>query len=269
MDNRPIGVFDSGLGGLTAMKELRRVLPHEDIIYFGDTGRVPYGGRSEATLIKYARQDIHFLQSFDIKAILIACGTVSTILPKISEEMDIPVIGVVEPSAKRAASLSENKKIGIIGTNATISSGAYEKALRVISADIVTESRSCPLFVPLVENGRFLPGDIVIETIAEEYLEQFLQFGCDTLIMGCTHYPLLREIIEHILPGVSLVDSGAEASDAICRLLKDLDMLNGSSALGSTSYNVSDDPLSFARNGGIFMGSPLGPEVNKVDIDNF
>lgn len=172
MDNRPIGVFDSGLGGLTAVKALRRLLPGEDLIYFGDTARVPYGGRSRETLLKYARQDIAFLRSFDLKAVLIACGTVtSTSLDTLRKENDLPVLGVVEPSCREALAVTKNKKIGMIATLASARSGAYERTLKGLDADVQVVSQPCPLFVPLVENGRFRQGDVVIETVAREYLD--------------------------------------------------------------------------------------------------
>ena len=191
MDNRPIGVFDSGLGGLTAVKALRRLLPGEDLIYFGDTARVPYGGRSRETLLKYARQDIAFLRSFDLKAVLIACGTVtSTSLDTLRKDNDLPVLGVVEPSCREALAATNNKKIGMIATLASARSGAYERTLKGLDADVQVVSQPCPLFVPLVENGRFRQGDVVIETVAREYLTPLMEAGVDTLILGCTHYPL-------------------------------------------------------------------------------
>ena len=178
MDNRPIGVFDSGLGGLTAVKALRRLLPGEDLIYFGDTARVPYGGRSRETLLKYARQDIAFLRSFDLKAVLIACGTVtSTSLDTLRKENDLPVLGVVEPSCREALAVTKNKKIGMIATLASARSGAYERTLKGLDADVQVVSQPCPLFVPLVENGRFRQGDVVIETVAREYLEPLRATG--------------------------------------------------------------------------------------------
>ena len=196
MDTRPIGVFDSGLGGLTAMRELSRLLPGERLVYFGDTGRVPYGGRSRETILKYARQDVAFLRQFDPKAVVIACGTVSTTaLDTLRAENLFPVWGVVEPAVKAAAAATGNKKVGLIGTAATIRSGAYEKALAELDESIEVTVRACPLFVPLVENGRTRPGDVVIETVCGEYLEDMKRAGVDTLILGCTHYPLLKEVI--------------------------------------------------------------------------
>ena len=171
MDMRPIGVFDSGLGGLTAVRSLRQILPEENLIYFGDTARVPYGGRSKETLLKYARQDVRFLRSSDIKAILIACGTVSTTsLETLQKENHLPIVGVVEPTCRRALLVTRNKRVGIIATLASIRSGAYEATLKRLDSEVEVVGKACPLFVPLVENGRFQRGDIVIETVAKEYL---------------------------------------------------------------------------------------------------
>ena len=180
MDNRPIGVFDSGLGGLTAVKALRQILPEEKLIYFGDTARVPYGGRSKETLLKYARQDVRFLRSFDLKAIVIACGTVSTTsLDTLQAENDLPIVGVVEPTCRRALLVTQNKKVGIIATLASIRSGAYEAMLRRLDPAVEIIGKPCPLFVPLVENGRISRGDVVIETVAREYLEPLKATGVD------------------------------------------------------------------------------------------
>ena len=185
MDQRPIGVFDSGSGGLTAVREIRSILPSENIIYFGDTSRVPYGGRSPEILLHYARQDVHFLRSFDVKALLVACGTVSTnALPVLAAESDIPILGVVEPACAAAAAATRNKKVGLIATSASVRSGAYERTLAAMDSTITVYAGACPLFVPLVENGRFRPGDTVIETVAREYLTPLRDTGIDTLILG-------------------------------------------------------------------------------------
>ena len=222
MDRRPIGVFDSGLGGLTAVRELARLMPEEDLVYFGDTGRVPYGGRSRDILIKYARQDTAFLRSFDPKAIVIACGTVSTTaLDVLQRENDIPIFGVVEPAVRAAALASRNHRVGLIGTRASIRSGAYERLLARLHPGAEVTARACPLFVPLVENGRFLPGDIVAETVAAEYLAPIQAAGVDTLILGCTHYPLMRKLIGQIMgEQVILVNPAYETARGLKELLK-------------------------------------------------
>ena len=185
MDTRPIGVFDSGLGGLTAVQSLRKILPEEDLVYFGDTARVPYGGRSRETILQYARQDVRFLRSFQPKALVVACGTISTTsLDTLQAENDVPFIGVVEPACRRAVQVTRNKRAGMIATLASVRSGAYEAALRRLDPDVRVFPEACPLFVPLVENGRFRRGDIVAETVAREYLAPLLEQGIDTLILG-------------------------------------------------------------------------------------
>ena len=215
MNQRPIGVFDSGLGGLTAVRQLRRLMPSENIIYFGDTARVPYGNRGRETLLKYARQDLRFLRSFDLKAVVIACGTVSAnCLEELRRESAAPVTGVVEPAVERAAAATRSGKVGLIATRASVGSGAYERAFRRLDPALEVRALACPLFVPLVEEGRCRPGDVVIETVAREYLAPLRETGVDTLVLGCTHYPLLREVIGAVMgPDVTLIDVGQEAAN--------------------------------------------------------
>lgn len=264
MDNRRIGVFDSGLGGLTALRRLTELLPHEDVVYFGDTGRIPYGSRSAATIAKYARQDVRFLESCEVKAILVACGTASSVLPTLGS-FDIPVIGVVEPAAEAALRATKNGKIGIIGTAATVRSGAYERA---IDGRADTRANACPLFVPLVENGRTRRGDVVIETVAREYLEPMLEFGCDTLILGCTHYPLLGEVIAGILPDVTLIDPGAEAAERMAKLIREGGLASDTGS-GEVEYHLSDDPAGFSHLASIFLGHTVEADAKKVDIEKY
>ena len=257
MDTRPIGVFDSGLGGLTAVRELRQLLPSENIIYFGDTARVPYGGRSAEILLKYARQDVRFLRSHDIKAILVACGTVSTTaLPQLRQESDIPILGVVEPACRRAAAVTRNRRVGLIATAASVRSGAYQRSLRQLDPDIAVTAKACPLFVPLVENGRFRRGDVVIETVAREYLEPLRREGLDTLILGCTHYPLLTDII-------------GEAAWELKRTLRAMDLLAPEGPAGRATLCASDQPEHFGSLASYFLGESLTRPVQPVDIDRY
>ena len=271
LDRRPIGVFDSGLGGLTAVRELARLMPEEDLIYFGDTGRVPYGGRSKDILIKYARQDVAFLRSFDPKAIVIACGTVSaTALSVLREENDIPIFGVVEPAAHAAARLTANGRVGLIGTKASIRSGAYERALEELRPGTEVTARACPLLVPLVENGRFRVGDAVAEQIAAEYLAPIKEAGVDTLILGCTHYPLLKDVVgAYMGPCASLIDVGAECAHWVARCLDREGLRAGRCEAGRHRYFVSDSTEDFAALASIFLGEDVSAGVEQIDITQY
>ena len=271
MDTRPIGVFDSGLGGLTAVRELRRLLPSENIIYFGDTSRVPYGGRSAEILLKYARQDVRFLRTFDIKAILVACGTVSTTaLPQLRRESDIPILGVVEPACRRAAAVTRNKRVGLIATAASVRSGAYQRILQELDPDVAVTARACPLFVPLVENGRTAPGDVVIETVAAEYLAPLRRAGVDTLVLGCTHYPLLSQVIGNFMgPEVALLDSGACVADQVRDWLERSGRMADPERRGEYRWYVSDSVESFHDLASIFLGREVTEPVEQVAIENY
>ena len=271
MDARPIGVFDSGLGGLTAVHSLWKILPEENLIYFGDTARVPYGGRSKETILKYARQDVRFLRSFDLKAILIACGTVTTTsLDTLQAETDLPIVGVVEPTCRRALLVTKTKKVGMIATLASVRSGAYEATLRRLDPTVEVICKPCPLFVPLVENGRFRRGDIVIETVAREYLEPLKDTGIDTLILGCTHYPLLTDIIGDIMgPGVTLVSAGEESAFELKRMLKADGLRADESRQGESEFYVSDRAEDFENIASVFLQENLRHTARRIDIDNY
>lgn len=271
MDMRPIGVFDSGLGGLTAVRSLRQILPEENLIYFGDTARVPYGGRSKDTILRYARQDVRFLRSFDLKAMVIACGTVSTTsLETLQAENDLPIVGVVEPTCRRALLVTKNKRVGIIATLASIRSGAYEAALRRLDPEVEVVGKPCPLFVPLVENGRTERGDVVIETVAREYLEPLKATGIDTLILGCTHYPLLTDIVGDIMgPEVTLVSAGEESAFELKRLLKAGGLRADESRRGGAEFYVSDRPEDFENIASVFLREDLHHAARRIDIDQY
>ena len=271
MDQRPIGVFDSGLGGLTAVHSLWRILPEEDLIYFGDTARVPYGGRSRETILKYARQDVRFLRSFDLKAILIACGTVTTTsLDILQAENDLPMVGVVEPTCRRAALVTKNRRVGLIATAASVRSGAYEAALRRLDPEIRVFSRACPLLVPLVENGRVRPGDVVIEAVAREYLAPLKEARVDTLILGCTHYPLLTDVIGGIMgPGVELVSAGEESAFELKRMLKARGLRADESRRGETVFYVSDRVEDFEQTASLFLQEDLRHTARRIDIEQY
>ena len=272
--DRPVGVFDSGLGGLSAVREIRALLPRESLVYFGDTGRVPYGTRSTETIRRYAAQDIRFLLSHaDCKAVVVACGTVSAnALDELRAANDVPIIGVIDPAVEAAVRATKNKKIGVIATPSTIASGAYERALHAKDPALSVTSCACALFVPLVENG-FVDADDPIPCLtAERYLAPIRECGADTLILGCTHYPLLSAVISRVLPGVTLIDTGREAAHSLQSLLSANGMQNDSTEMGDAAYYVSDEPQGFARAAARFLGlsedDPL-PDVARVNIASY
>ncbi|MDO5310290.1 MAG: glutamate racemase [Clostridia bacterium] len=269
MDNRAIGIFDSGLGGLTCVKKVMEIMPDEDIIYFGDTGRVPYGTKSTETLVKYVKQDISFLESFDIKFIIIACGTAScAVLPNIQNEIKTDIIGVLNPTCRRAAELTQNGKIGVIGTQSTISCGNYARIIKDINPETEVISRACPMFVPLVENG-YTSGQVA-RLIIEEYLTPIKEKGVDTLILGCTHYPLLREEIQRFMgDDVRLVNSGAEAAVEALGQLEIKGLRSGGRGRGCVRYYVSDTVDGFEKLGSVFLEQPIDGTVQKIEIEKY
>jgi len=269
MDKRPIGVFDSGLGGLTVVKKLAGLLPGEDIIYLGDTGRVPYGPRSRETIIKYAHQDADFLTGYDIKAMVIACNTVcSAAFDDLKNEYEMPIYEVVSEPSKAAAEKTKNGKIGVIGTAATIRSGAYETALKRIDPELTVYSIPCPLFVPLVEEGWTGDNDEVALSIAERYLYKLRESEIDTLILGCTHYPLLIGVISKIMgPGVGLIDSGAATAKQVADDLKKQNKLKEAKTRGSVRYFVTDSIEGFTNLASVYLGSNVKGMVEQITLD--
>ncbi len=219
--NSPIGVFDSGVGGLTVAREIMRQLPNERIVYFGDTARVPYGNKSKETVTRYSGQIVRFLEMQQVKAIVVACNTASAYaLEDLEKESDIPMIGVVKPGARAALATTANKKIGVVGTEATISSGIYSRYIEEHDADVSVVGKACPLFVPLVEEG--LWEDPVTDEIARRYLTELIDSGIDTLILGCTHYPMLRSTVGKIMgEGVTLVNPAYETARELKALLSE------------------------------------------------
>ena len=264
-DSRPIGVFDSGLGGLTVVKELKRLLPNEDIVYFGDTGRVPYGTRSNDIVRKYAREDEAFLLSQNVKMIIAACGTVSSVAYMTAEELPVPFLEVITPAAKAAAKATQNGRIGVIGTPVTVKSRSHARAILRILPDAIIVANSCPLFVPLVEEGWISEQDDVTKAVAERYLSEIRKGEVDTLIMGCTHYPAIKNIIAEIMgEGVTLIDPGTATAETVKKHLEDNGMLNPNG--GNCKYFVSDRPDAFSKTAGILMGESIESNVNQIDI---
>lgn len=264
-----IGVFDSGIGGLTVVKSIVETMPNENIIYFGDTAHVPYGTRSREQITEYVLNDVSFLSRFNIKAIVIACNTAdSAARDKIEKKYsNLPVYGVVVPASKKAVELTQNKKIGVIATNATVNSGAYEKTIHSLAPDVQVISLACPLLVPLVEEGRFKKGDTVIEEVLREYLTPLKQDGIDALVLGCTHYPLLTEIISEIMgEDVAIISSSVAAAEELKKGLSNRKLLSESSE-STRKYFVSDNAADFEKHALVFMGNSLGGNVEQVDIE--
>lgn len=263
MKDSPIGVFDSGVGGLTVVKELIRELPNENIIYFGDTARVPYGTKSPSTVKRFSIENTLFLLKFNVKLIIVACNTSSAIgLSSLQKFFSIPMIGVIKPGAKAAIRSTRNGRVGVIGTSATISSGAYKKEMQHLNSNIVVFGQSCPLFVPLVEEGWVK--DEVARTIAAKYLSSLKNKRVDTLILGCTHYPLLSPIIQGVMgKDVKLVDSAEETAEEAKNLLEECGLKSDSKRKGVLRFYVSDEADKFCLIGKKFLGRNVG-SVEKV-----
>lgn len=266
MDNRPIGVFDSGLGGLTTVRELKKIMPDENIVYFGDTGRVPYGTRSPDTVLRYSRQDVSFLLSKDVKMVIVACNTATATLGDELKSLPVPGVGALHPAVKASISATRNNKIGIIGTPGTVKSGAYEKAIKAEGNYEVT-SVACPLFVPLVENGYTDRANKVTRLVAEEYLYEIKKSGADTLILGCTHYPIIKSIIADIMGnGVTLINSGQEAAHSAKEIIESRQICGTG---GKCSFYVSDSTGGFADSAFAILGEEISGETKQIDIDKY
>ncbi len=260
-----IGVFDSGVGGLTVAREIMKRLPRENLIYLGDTARVPYGTKSERTVIAYSKGNAGFLVSKGIKLLVVACNTASSVsLPALSEELNIPVIGVIEPGAKKAADLTKTGKVGVIGTYSTIRSSAYKNALESISPEIEVFSKPCPLFVGLADEG-WTEGEIT-ELIARQYLSNLKETGIDVLVLGCTHYPLLKAVIQKIMgEEIALVDSAEETALEIGSVLDGLGELNNGTSNGARDFYLTDVSDTFVSIAGRFLGEKI-ENIEMVDI---
>ncbi len=267
MDKRAIGVFDSGLGGLTTVRQLHRLMPEERIIYFGDTGRVPYGSRSREILRKYAQQDMAFLMHHQVKMVIAACGTVSSTSADLGAQLPVPFTGIIEPAARAAVQATRTGRIGVIATAATIASEALPRAIRALIPTADVRQQACPLFVPLVESGFTDPADPVTRMVAERYLAP-LRGAVDTLILACTHYPIIAPIIGEVMgDGVTLIDSGAETARHALRVLESAGLRADPAAPGGTEYYVTDRVQDFERIGGLFLGQQLTGDVHHVDVD--
>jgi glutamate racemase len=265
----PIGIFDSGVGGLTVAREVFKLLPDEDIVYFGDVGRSPYGVRSKDIIVRYTAQDIGFLLEHKVKFIICACNSASSAaIDEIAGDYDIPIIGVIRPGAEAALAATRKGRIGVIGTNATINSNAYARIIHESNPEAKVFSLACPLFVPLADEG--YTDKEATYLIARDYLQPMIDVGIDTLILGCTHYPLLREVIADVMgEDVTLIGSGEEAARAALRLLREKKLLRGdSSRRGEHKYFVSDVPEKFSQVATRFLGEPID-RITRVDVSGY
>ncbi|CZR98988.1 MULTISPECIES: glutamate racemase [unclassified Clostridioides] len=268
MSNKPIGVFDSGLGGLTVLKEIMKILPNEDIIYFGDTARIPYGSRSKETIIKYTFQAINFLKTKDVKAIVIACNTATArSLKEAQEKYDIPIIGVIEAGARTAVSSTKNKIVGIIGTEGTISSKAYNLEISKIDESIEIVNKACPLFVPIVEEG--WANTEVAKLTAKIYLQELKEKNIDSLVLGCTHYPILKRTIgEEVGEHIKLVNPAKETAKDLKTILEVQNMINNKEVHGAYQYYVSDIHEKFSDIAREFLKKKID-KIQKVEIQKY
>lgn len=268
MSWKAIGIFDSGIGGLTVLKELVKAMPQEDTIYLGDTARVPYGTKSPETVIRYSREIASFLAKRDIKLLVVACNTASAVsLETLQEQFPIPVVGVIEPGARRAAAVTRSGRVGVIGTEGTVRSSAYMRAIKKVNPDIEVISRPCPLFVPLAEEG--WTDNEVARLTARSYLDGLREAGVDTLVLGCTHYPLLKKTIAQVMgDDVLLVDSAEETARTVQEILQDLSLLRPTVEKGNHHYFVTDVPAGFIRIGNRFLGGALD-DVHQVNLEEY
>jgi len=264
-NEKPIGVFDSGIGGLTVVRALLERLPNENIVYFGDTARVPYGSKSPQVVREYTLDDTNVLLAKDVKMIVVACNTVSAVaLDVVQKRANLPVTGVIIPGAEAASKATHNKRVGVIGTAGTVNSNAYTNELRHLDGSIRTHSKACPLFVPLVEEGWL--DSKATELIAQEYLFSLMVEKIDTLVLGCTHYPLLKNVISRVTKGmVTLIDSGEATAVVVERMLDEHSMRNSSPHNPNIQFLVSDAPEKFTAIGELFLGRKLGV-VKRVSI---
>lgn len=266
MSWQAIGMFDSGVGGLTVLKELMRALPQEDTLYFGDTARVPYGTKSPETVTRYSEEIAAFLVRRSIKLLVVACNTASACaLETLRQRLAVPVVGVIEPGARRAVAVTRSGKIGVIGTEGTIKSSAYTRAIKQLDAGVEVLTQPCPLFVPLAEEG--WTDNEVARLTAETYLAGLRAAGVDTLVLGCTHYPLLKGMISRVMgPEVRLVDSAEETALTVAEILREQGLLRPTTEQGNHHYFVSDVPAGFIRVGNRFLGGQLG-DVHQVTLE--
>ncbi len=264
--SNPVGIFDSGIGGLTVVKKISEFLPNENIVYFGDTARVPYGSKSNQTVIEYSLQNAHFLIKKNVKMIVVACNTASSVaLEALRKEFKIPIIGMIEPGSKNALAVTKNKNIGVIGTNATVNNRAYSNQLRNIEKKVKVFEKACPLFVPFAEEGWI--DHQATKLVAKEYLSELKNYKIDTLILGCTHYPILAQIIQKVVGNkVTLIDSGTAASYEVESLLSEMNLKNESTKKGKSEFYVSDVPRKFQEVAERFLGKKI-THIERIELE--
>ncbi|MFH1824331.1 MAG: glutamate racemase [Candidatus Firestonebacteria bacterium] len=262
--NNPIGVFDSGLGGLTVLRGIIKFLPYEDIIYFGDTKHLPYGSKSKETVTRLATLNIEFLLRKNVKIVVIACNTTSALsLKTLQKIFRVPIIGVIEPGSKAAKEKTLLKRVGVIGTTATIQSLSYLKVIKKMDKSITVYGKSCPLFVPLVEEGYF--NGKIPSLVAEKYLSYFKDKNIDTLILGCTHYPFLKNVIKKVIK-VKLIDSGTFTAQTVVKILKSKNLLNNARKKPNYKFYVTDDPEKFKKIGTFFLKKNI-KSISLIDVE--
>lgn len=259
--NRPIGVFDSGIGGLTVVRELIKQLPGEDIVYFGDTARVPYGTKSKSLIIRFSKENTQVLLRHHVKMVVVACNSSSShALTSLRKSFSIPIVGVIHPGAKQAKALTKNGRVGVIATTATINSGAYERELLKLSPRMKVFSKACPLFVPLVEEG--WTNHAVTREVAKEYLGQMKKFKGDTLILGCTHYPLLKGVLQKVLgPKVALVDSAQSVAAEVRQLLQEKNLSRKKKRKAKYLFLISDESRHFRTQASRFLNFDISKDI--------
>ncbi len=265
--NKPIGIFDSGLGGLTVVKEILEKMPNENIVYLGDSANVPYGDKTSGQITEFAFKNTEFLLSKGVKAIAIACNTAdATSRRELQQCYSLPIVGVVGPASEKAARLTKNKKVGVIATATAVKSGAYERMVKSYLSDCQVYSVPAPKLVPLVEAGKIQKTDLETVEALKTYLAPLCDIGVDTLILGCTHYPLVLDIVKELLPDKNIVCSGTSSLGALFDKLKSENLLNTSGIKGEAEFYVTGEPADFGKNGGLFLGTSIEGKVKKAIV---
>ncbi len=266
MDNRPIGVFDSGVGGLTALKALKSIMPFENVIYLADTANMPYGNKSREEIVEFINKDLNFLKSKNVKAVLAACGTASSYMNLIQSSSE-SIIGVIKPACRAALKMTENNKIGILGTSATIKSHSYRKELYKLNNDIDCYQKACPQLASLIENGNVDFENRKLKDTLEEYITPLLEKNVDTIILGCTHYSVVSGVIKGIFgENINLIDSGKEAAVSLSKFLKNKNLNTDSNELGYQEFYVSSKRTEFLSVAKIFLGNDISSNVSCVNL---